>query len=174
MSDCQNCDGCGKIANDEDGTPWTVWESLPLKSSAAVLMGLIRPIPCPVCDGTGLTGGHKQPAAQENAMRELTPERLEQLRRLGEWDAGLRVHPTRGHIDELLGHIEAQDRRIAELERLAAAVRALPSDWWIDGSPRAPCCKSCGAMVGTYDEGHYADCPAAAVLKAMADLKETP
>ena len=50
---CERCDGCGKIANDEDGTPWTFWEGLPLNTATAVLMGLVRPIPCPECGGSG-------------------------------------------------------------------------------------------------------------------------
>jgi len=50
---CPKCDGCGRIANDDDGTPWTFWENLPVKSAAAVLLGLVQPIPCPECDGDG-------------------------------------------------------------------------------------------------------------------------
>ena len=50
---CQRCDGCGKIANDEDGTPWTFWEKLPLQSAGAAVMGMVRPIDCPDCKGTG-------------------------------------------------------------------------------------------------------------------------
>lgn len=50
---CLRCDGCGKIADSEDGEPWTVWTDLPLHSSVAVLMGLVKPIDCPECGGTG-------------------------------------------------------------------------------------------------------------------------
>jgi hypothetical protein len=46
---CPRCDGCGLIASSEDGEPWTMWLDLPLGSSAAVLMGLVRPLPCPAC-----------------------------------------------------------------------------------------------------------------------------
>lgn len=52
---CQRCEGCGKIANDEDGTPWTQWENLPVKNAVAVIVGIIKPIPCPQCGGTGRT-----------------------------------------------------------------------------------------------------------------------
>lgn len=52
-SDCTKCEGCGKVANDADQTPWRHWLRLPLESSAAVLMGLVRPVPCPRCGGTG-------------------------------------------------------------------------------------------------------------------------
>jgi hypothetical protein len=50
---CEGCDGCGKIANDEDGTPWSAWTSLPLHSAAAVVAGIVKPITCPGCNGTG-------------------------------------------------------------------------------------------------------------------------
>lgn len=46
---CPKCGGCGRIANDDDETPWSVWEALPLKNAAAVLVGLVVPIPCPLC-----------------------------------------------------------------------------------------------------------------------------
>jgi DnaJ-class molecular chaperone len=50
---CQRCDGCGKVANTSDGEPWSVWMSLPMASSLGVLSGLVKPIPCPECNGTG-------------------------------------------------------------------------------------------------------------------------
>ncbi len=48
---CRKCDGCGQVADTEDEEPWTQWTSLPLEASAAVLMGLVRPKPCPACQG---------------------------------------------------------------------------------------------------------------------------
>jgi len=50
---CQTCDGCGEIADDEEGMPWTFWMNLPVKSAAAVIVGFVKPIPCPACKGTG-------------------------------------------------------------------------------------------------------------------------
>ncbi len=50
---CVNCDGCGQIADDEAGTPWSLWTKLPVESSAVILSGLVRPLPCPECDGAG-------------------------------------------------------------------------------------------------------------------------
>ena len=50
---CPKCEGCGQIANDEEGTPWKVWLDLPLKSSGAVLAGIVKPVLCPVCNGKG-------------------------------------------------------------------------------------------------------------------------
>jgi hypothetical protein len=50
---CARCAGCGQIANTESGEPWTAWTSLPLASAAAVVAGIVRPIQCPACKGTG-------------------------------------------------------------------------------------------------------------------------
>lgn len=50
---CGRCGGCGRIADNESGDPWTVWENLPVGSDAAVRLGLIKPITCPDCNGTG-------------------------------------------------------------------------------------------------------------------------
>jgi hypothetical protein len=50
---CEKCDGCGQIANDEDGTPWKFWAELPYQSAIAIRLGLVSPIPCPECKGTG-------------------------------------------------------------------------------------------------------------------------
>lgn len=55
--ECIRCAGCGKIANDEEGTPWKYWEELPIGSDLAVRMGLVKPTSCPVCAGTGATDG---------------------------------------------------------------------------------------------------------------------
>lgn len=46
---CPRCGGCGQIANTDDGEPWTAWTSLPVRSAAAVVLGVVRPIPCPTC-----------------------------------------------------------------------------------------------------------------------------
>lgn len=51
--ECHRCDGCGKIANSDEGEPWTAWLSLPLGSALAVTMGVVKPIDCPLCEGTG-------------------------------------------------------------------------------------------------------------------------
>ena len=51
---CNKCDGEGRIANTEEGEPWSLWANLPVKSAMALMMGLVRPIPCPDCGGTGV------------------------------------------------------------------------------------------------------------------------
>ena len=50
---CARCEGCGEIANDDEGTPWSYWKSLPLMSAGAVLAGFVKPLPCPECSGSG-------------------------------------------------------------------------------------------------------------------------
>lgn len=52
---CSACAGCGRVANDEDRTPWKYWAELPLQSAVAVVMGLVRPETCSACNGTGKT-----------------------------------------------------------------------------------------------------------------------
>lgn len=51
---CGRCDGCGKISDNPSGEPWTRWESLPPGSDAAVRAGIVKPIPCPECGGSGV------------------------------------------------------------------------------------------------------------------------
>lgn len=68
---CGRCLGCGQIANDEDGTPWIYWMALPVQSAAAVVFGIVRPLPCPACQGMGML-----PATEEANLfgRDLWPD----------------------------------------------------------------------------------------------------
>ncbi|MCP4201808.1 MAG: hypothetical protein GY769_07740 [bacterium] len=50
---CDRCEGCGKIANSEDGEPWIAWLALPPGSDLAVKLGQVQPIDCPECGGSG-------------------------------------------------------------------------------------------------------------------------
>lgn len=50
---CTKCDGCKQIANDDNGTAWWAWESLPSPSNLAVALGMVKPLPCPHCNGSG-------------------------------------------------------------------------------------------------------------------------
>jgi hypothetical protein len=52
MTDCERCNGCGLIADTDDGEPWTAWADLPPGSDLAVRMGLVKPISCLECGGT--------------------------------------------------------------------------------------------------------------------------
>ena len=58
MAKCTRCEGCGKIADTEEGEPWIAWACLPLGSDAAVRMGIVKPIECPQCHGIGLDRAH--------------------------------------------------------------------------------------------------------------------
>jgi len=50
---CSRCDGCGEIATDDEGSPWSMWEALPPQAKLAETLGMVKPIACPVCGGTG-------------------------------------------------------------------------------------------------------------------------
>ena len=52
-SDCRRCFGEGQIANSEEGEPWSAWADLPPGADLAVRAGIVKPIPCPECNGTG-------------------------------------------------------------------------------------------------------------------------
>lgn len=55
---CPRCLGCGQLADSDDREPWTMWQDLPPGSDLAVRLGIVRPVPCGHCSGTGkkLTG----------------------------------------------------------------------------------------------------------------------
>lgn len=50
---CPSCDGCGKVADTESREPWTAWTSLPPGARVAVDLGVVRPVTCPDCAGSG-------------------------------------------------------------------------------------------------------------------------
>lgn len=50
---CARCEGFGSIADDDDGAPWSAWLRLPYQSAAAVRLGLVKPVTCPDCGGSG-------------------------------------------------------------------------------------------------------------------------
>ncbi len=50
---CDKCAGCGYITDGESADPWKYWAELPYQSSFAIQVGLVKPIKCPVCKGTG-------------------------------------------------------------------------------------------------------------------------
>lgn len=62
---CTRCDGCGEIADTDEGEPWTQWANLPLQSATAVLMGIVKPIPCPKCGGAGIAVKRGEMSAKE-------------------------------------------------------------------------------------------------------------
>ena len=56
MNECPRCDGCGQLADTEIHEPWTAWTpwlSLPMSRSMELMMGMVSPVDCPVCGGSG-------------------------------------------------------------------------------------------------------------------------
>lgn len=51
---CPRCDGCGLVADTDEGEPWTAWTSLPIESQAPIKLGMVHPMPCTGCNGIGL------------------------------------------------------------------------------------------------------------------------
>lgn len=62
---CEKCLGWKRIANDDDQTPWKYWAELPPPSNLSVVLGLVYPIECPACHGTG----RKAPAITDDDVR---------------------------------------------------------------------------------------------------------
>jgi hypothetical protein len=50
---CPKCLGSKRIANDDDQASWKHWAELPPPANLAVQLGIVYPIECPVCSGTG-------------------------------------------------------------------------------------------------------------------------
>jgi hypothetical protein len=57
---CQKCLGWKRIANDDEQLSWKHWAELPPPSNIAVQLGLVFPIDCPRCRGSG-----KEPSAAD-------------------------------------------------------------------------------------------------------------
>lgn len=58
MAQCTKCLGCGKVANSDDQEPWSMWEDLPEQSKLAIRIGLVAPMTCPRCGGSGEEATH--------------------------------------------------------------------------------------------------------------------
>jgi hypothetical protein len=50
---CRRCLGWKRIANDDEQASWKHWAELPPPSNIAVQLGMVFPIGCPRCQGTG-------------------------------------------------------------------------------------------------------------------------
>lgn len=44
---CALCWDCGQIADDDERSPWVIWSDLKPPANMAVVMGMVKPIPCP-------------------------------------------------------------------------------------------------------------------------------
>jgi hypothetical protein len=61
---CQRCLGWKRIANDDEGLPWKYWAELPSPENLAVQIGIVVPLPCPRCKGSG-----REPDAGQRMLR---------------------------------------------------------------------------------------------------------
>jgi DnaJ-class molecular chaperone len=51
---CQQCLGWKRVANSDNQESWKYWAELPSQSAIAIQMGLVKPVECPRCHGTGV------------------------------------------------------------------------------------------------------------------------
>lgn len=50
---CKQCEGWGKVDDGDEGVSWGIWAALPPGADIAVKLGVVKPITCPRCGGTG-------------------------------------------------------------------------------------------------------------------------
>lgn len=50
---CKKCLGWKRVADSDDGESWKYWAELPAASAIAVTLGIVKPVECPRCKGTG-------------------------------------------------------------------------------------------------------------------------
>jgi hypothetical protein len=50
---CRQCLGWKRVANSDDGESWKYWAELAPPSNLAVMLGVVQPVECPRCKGTG-------------------------------------------------------------------------------------------------------------------------
>ena len=82
-TDCGRCAGCGQISDGDPGEPWSAWMALPVESAVGMLAGIVKPIDCPDCNGTG-----ERPKTQSNISASeavCRPEMIETQRTIVEW-----------------------------------------------------------------------------------------
>ena len=51
---CKQCEGWGKIDDGDEGVSWGIWAGLPPGADLAVRLGVVNPITCPRCEGSGI------------------------------------------------------------------------------------------------------------------------
>ena len=50
---CRTCLGWKRV-DDGEGYSWKYWATLPAPSNIAVQIGMVKPVKCPDCQGTGV------------------------------------------------------------------------------------------------------------------------
>ena len=64
---CRLCEGWKRV-NSEEELSWKYWAQLPPGSDLAVQLGLVRPVECPRCKGTGIEPTKKSPDVSPKEM----------------------------------------------------------------------------------------------------------
>lgn len=73
---CKQCEGWGKVDDGDEGVSWGIWAALPPGADIAVKWGVVKPITCPRCGGTGEDPegwGGKEPKAVSVSDIQATP-----------------------------------------------------------------------------------------------------
>ncbi len=130
---CDTCQGCGFIGDDDDHTPWKYLEELPPGSDIAVKMGLIKKLPCPECNvdakvepnlaaiGAKIAAVYKRlEVVTEEAKEVLTLEELSQFEQyVNHQEAiGFIFDPTAYRVALYGGQFDDAKVRIAVVRRL--------------------------------------------------------
>ena len=51
---CTQCEGWKRVASGDDPVTWKAWAEIPPPSNLAVQLGMVYPVTCPRCEGTGI------------------------------------------------------------------------------------------------------------------------
>jgi hypothetical protein len=51
---CELCLGWKRVDDGEEPVSWKAWAEIPPPHNIAVQLGLVRPVECPRCEGTGI------------------------------------------------------------------------------------------------------------------------
>lgn len=76
---CTKCNGCGRVANTPDQEPWSVWENIPVKAAIAIIVGVVKPITCPRCNGTKIEPDQKSMATPSQSVPANVPHGTPEL-----------------------------------------------------------------------------------------------
>jgi len=76
---CQQCLGWKRVANDDERSSWKHWAELPAPENIAVRLGLVYPVECPRCQGSGRERADEAQAfdLQGAAIKRLETENAE-------------------------------------------------------------------------------------------------
>ena len=51
---CKHCLGWKRVDDSDEHISWKYWAELPSPSNISVQLGIVKPIECPRCHGTGI------------------------------------------------------------------------------------------------------------------------